>query len=338
MSGAEKLNKQSIGMCFALGGYNRPEQHFNMTVAQTACSLLILAGASLIIPTAFQQLSEAPDNQTQANLPKLSRGTSIILLFVYACYLFFQLRTHVDIYNAKSEKVEKQNLVRRNTGVGDVQRGIATAGAASSAGAGGQINAANLIREEHADQQQREEAEQEEEEPNLSFIGGIITLCGATALIGVCSEFVVDNISEVAQQNNVPLEFIGLILLPIVGNAAEHATAVTVAIKDKMDLAIGVAVGSSLQIALLVIPISVVIGWIVGPKPSPPPQTGSEGPMTLNFDGFIIAILFVSILLVNYLIQDGKSHWLEGVMLMTTYIIIAVAAWFYPDLSSLEGQ
>jgi len=94
---------------------------------------------------------------------------------------------------------------------------------------------------------------------------------------------------------------------------------VTVAVKDKMDLAIGVAVGSSMQIALLVLPLVVVIGWIMGRED-----------MTLYFDGFQITILFVAVLLVNYLIADGKSHWLEGVMLMTLYLIIAVAAWFYP--------
>jgi Ca2+:H+ antiporter len=83
-----------------------------------------------------------------------------------------------------------------------------------------------------------------------------------------------------------------------VGNAAEHATAVTVAIKDKMDLAIGVAVGSSMQIALLVLPLIVVIGWIM-----------HIDNMTLYFDGFQIAVLFVAVFLVNYLIQDGKSNW-----------------------------
>lgn len=118
-----------------------------------------------------------------------------------------------------------------------------------------------------------------------------------------------------------------MILLPIVGNAAEHATAVTVAIKDKMDLAIGVAVGSSIQIVLLVLPLTVILGWIIGTDPI----------MTLQFDGFILAILFVAVLLVNYLIGDGKSNWLEGMLLMTTYIIIAVAAWFYPAQGNVVG-
>src|ERR1700761_2249769 len=96
----------------------------------------------------------------------------------------------------------------------------------------------------------------------------------------------------------------GLILLPIVGNAAEHATAVTVAVKDKMDLAIGVAVGSSMQIALFVLPLSVLIGWWI------------HADMTLVFDNFQIAVLFVAVILVNYLIEDGASHWLEGMLLM----------------------
>lgn len=80
-----------------------------------------------------------------------------------------------------------------------------------------------------------------------------------------------------------------------------------------MDLAIGVAVGSSMQVALLVIPFAVILGWILG-----------LNDMNLSFDGFQVAVLFVSVLLVNYLIGDGKSHWLEGVLLCCLYIIIAV--------------
>jgi Ca2+:H+ antiporter len=107
-----------------------------------------------------------------------------------------------------------------------------------------------------------------------------------------------------------------------------------VAIKDKMDLAIGVAVGSSMQIALLVIPLMVLLGWIIGAD------------MTLFFNTFETAILFITVLIVNYLIQDGKSNYLEGGLLMAVYLvysekfemltsqIIAVAVWFYPTLDS----
>jgi Ca2+:H+ antiporter len=92
-------------------------------------------------------------------------------------------------------------------------------------------------------------------------------------------------------------EFIGLILLPIVGNAAEHWTAVSVSVKDRISLSISVAVGSSIQIALFVVPFIVSLGWIIGK------------PMTLFFDPFESVALFVSVLTVNYAIQDGRSNW-----------------------------
>ena len=130
----------------------------------------------------------------------------------------------------------------------------------------------------------------------------------------------VDSIDSVTKGPNgqpgpLSVEFVGLILLPIVGNAAEHATAVTVAIKDKMDLAIGVAVGSSMQVALFLIPLLVVIGGGMGYEE-----------MNLSFDNFQVAVMFVAVLLTNYLIGDGKSHWLEGFLLICLYAIIAVCS------------
>ena len=218
-----------------------------------------------------------------AGITKLSRGTAILLLLVYAAYLFFQLKTHAAMYNAPSTKVEKR---RTKVEEGDSIRGIARMGAIS-ASMGGSVTQETPMREP-----------EEQELPQLSFWVAIFTLAASTALVAICAEFMVDSIDAITQGGKVSRTFVGLILLPIVGNAAEHATAVTVACKDKMDLAIGVAVGSSMQIALLVIPFTVVLGWIMG-----------NAEMNLAFDGFQIAVLFVSVLLVNYLIQDGKSHW-----------------------------
>ncbi|KAJ5627475.1 hypothetical protein N7528_004902 [Penicillium herquei] len=290
-----------MGMCFFFGGMNRMEQHFNVTVAQTAASLLALAVSSLIIPTAFHNWSDGNKDKT----PALSRGTSVLLLIVYGCYLFFQLKSHTEMYNQKSPKVEKRN---KRPSEGDATRGIAQIGKMSLQTMGG----------EPAQQLQMKDPEEEEEQPQLSVTVAVLTLVISTALVAVCAEFMVDSIDALTATGNIGTTFVGLILLPIVGNAAEHATAVTVACKDKMDLAIGVAVGSSMQIALLVLPLIVVIGWCMG-----------VDTMTLNFDGFQVILLFVAVLLVNYLISDGKSHWLEGVLLMMMYLIIAIAAWFF---------
>ena len=109
-----------------------------------------------------------------------------------------------------------------------------------------------------------QDPDDEPEEPQLSIFVALLTLALSTTLVAVCAEFMVDSISALTEEPPPSKTFVGLVLLPIVGNAAEHATAVTVACKDKMDLAIGVAVGSSMQIALLVLPLIVVLGWIIG--------------------------------------------------------------------------
>ncbi|KAF9358159.1 hypothetical protein BGX26_002376 [Mortierella sp. AD094] len=166
----------------------------------------------------------------------------------------------------------------------------------------------------------------EEEEPVLPIWLGIALLLVITVIVALCAEFLVGSIDGLAQSWHLSPIFIGLILLPIVGNAAEHVTAVSVAMKNKMDLAIGVAIGSSMQIALFVTPLMVIVGWIIGQN------------MTLFFNNFETCILFVSVLIVNYLIQDGESNWLEGVMLLSTYVIIAIAIFFYPAPTGETGH
>ncbi|CAO3571392.1 unnamed protein product [Mortierella alpina] len=160
--------------------------------------------------------------------------------------------------------------------------------------------------------------DEEQEEPVLPLWLSIALLVAVTVVVAICAEFLVGSIEGLSHAWGLSPTFIGLILLPIVGNAAEHVTAVSVAMKNKMDLAIGVAIGSSMQIALFVTPLMVIIGWISGHH------------MTLFFNTFETCVLFVSVLIVNYLIQDGESNWLEGVMLLSTYVIIAIAIFFYP--------
>ncbi|KAL8761574.1 MAG: hypothetical protein Q9184_002311 [Pyrenodesmia sp. 2 TL-2023] len=281
-----------MGCCFFFGGINRVEQHFNVTVAQTASSLLAIAIASLVIPAAFEAwaANNGENAVEEVHVTQLSQGTAVLLLLVYAAYLIFQLRTHATMYNAPSPKGQKRNPAKVGA-AGDAHKGFAQIGASMSAVMGGA----------NAQEMPLREPEEEKEQPQLSLFVALLTLAISTAFVGICAEFMTDAIDPITKPcGPLPRTFVGLILLPIVGNAAEHATAITVAIKDKMDLAIGVAIGSSMQIALLVIPFVVILGWIMG----------THNPdMNLAFDTFQIILLFVSVLLVNYLIQDGKSHW-----------------------------
>ncbi|KAI0421748.1 Sodium/calcium exchanger protein-domain-containing protein [Xylaria grammica] len=159
----------------------------------------------------------------------------------------------------------------------------------------------------------------EAHEDDISRPAAIIMLLITTALVATCAEFLVDSIQDVVESSSIKEIFIGLIILPIVGNAAEHVTAVTVAMKNKMDLAIGVAIGSSIQIALFITPLVVIIGWII------------DQPMTLYFTLFETVSLFVSAFIINFLILDGRSNYLEGALLVATYVIIGIIAFFYPE-------
>lgn len=130
-----------------------------------------------------------------------------------------------------------------------------------------------------------------EEEHILGPWAAGVALVVVTVMVAICAEYLVNSIDSIVQSAHISKTFIGLILLPIVGNAAEHVTAVVVAWKNKMDLAIGVAIGSSMQIALLVTPFLVILGWII------------NQPMTLKFESFETVVFFLSVLITNYLIS-----------------------------------
>ncbi len=161
------------------------------------------------------------------DITALSRGTSVLLLLVYGAYLLFQLKSHAEIYNAPSKKVDKR---RTKVEGGDTTKRIANIGAKMSATIGGPTA--------HEDPSREPE---EKEEPRLNIWVAVFTLAASTALVAICAEYMVNSINALCTPTSgLSKTFVGLILLPIVGNAAEHATAVTVACKDKM-------VGGSLQ-------------------------------------------------------------------------------------------
>lgn len=163
--------------------------------------------------------------------------------------------------------------------------------------------------------------EEPEHKPNLWLWIGV--LLGVTLLVALESELLVDTLEEATSQLGLSALFTGVILLPVIGNAAEHATAVTVAMKNKMDLSVSVAVGSSLQIALFVAPVLVLAGWLMGK------------PMDLDFNAFELVAVAVSVLIANSISSDGRSNWLEGTLLLATYVVLALAFYFHPVIEGL---
>ena len=150
-----------------------------------------------------------------------------------------------------------------------------------------------------------------------SVRASVIALAIAGVLVGVMSEVLVGSISEASHAVGLSEFFIGVIVVAIVGNAAEHWVAVLVAMKDKMDLSVNIAIGSSAQVALFVAPFLVLASFVIGPHP-----------LALVFNGFELGAILIAVLIANYVTQDGESTWFEGVQLLAVYLVFGIAFYY----------
>ncbi|MBA3370654.1 MAG: calcium/proton exchanger [Thermoleophilaceae bacterium] len=160
-------------------------------------------------------------------------------------------------------------------------------------------------------------AEEAHEGFGWSVRRAVAMLAIAGAAVGVVSEILVGSISEASESIGISEFFVGIIIVAIVGNAAEHWVAVLVAAKDKMDLAVNIAIGSSAQIALFVAPLLVLLSFVVGPNP-----------LALVFNGYEIGGVLFAVLIANFVTQEGESNWFEGVQLLALYAVLGLV-FFY---------
>ena len=166
------------------------------------------------------------------------------------------------------------------------------------------------------DGEEEEEEEEEEDEP-MSTCSGIFWLGVIAILISWLSDILVDDIRDgAAEQLHLPSSFLYAIVLPIVGNAAEHSSALIFSYKNKPEIAFGIAVGSSVQVALMVIPLTVLVAWIMGTK------------FALNFEPVEAGLYVGSLLLLTVILRNGKSNWVKGAILVFLYFVLGVAFWF----------
>ncbi|RWR95806.1 vacuolar cation/proton exchanger 3-like protein [Cinnamomum micranthum f. kanehirae] len=258
-----------LGCAFFCGGVIRykKDQFFNKATAVVNSGLLLMAVMGIMFPAVLHF------THTEVHVGKselaLSRFSSCIMLVAYASYLFFQLKSHRDLYNPVGEE-------------------------------GGQV-------------------EDCDEEPEITQWEAIAWLAFLTVSVSLLSEYLVNAIEGASDSLNVPVSFISVILLPIVGNAAEHASAIMFAMKNKLDLTLGVAIGSSTQIAMFLIPFCVVVGWIMGKD------------MDLNFQLFETATLFITVVVVAFMLQEGTANYLKGLMLVLCYLIVAASFFVHVD-------
>ena len=248
-----------MGLAFVWGGIHHSEQKFSETQVSSNGSLLLLAMMVLIIPAVFN--STVGGQEGADGVTNLSHIAAVVLLIMYGLFLFFQFRTHVELFATESH---------------------------------------------------------DHENPEMSQRDAIILLVVATVLVSWMAEVLVHSVETAADEMGLPHLFIGVILLPLFGNAAEHFTAVSVAAKDKMDLSFAISMGSSTQIAVFVAPMMIIIAWILGV------------PLTFEFGMLETVSAFLAVLIVNIIASDGKSNWLEGALLLGTYVVLGAAFLFHP--------
>jgi Ca2+:H+ antiporter len=258
-----------LGASMFVGGLRHEKQSFSVTAASVQASMLLLAGAALVMPAIFELVEGhglpspgAERVEYGSTVEQLSLAVAVVLIGTYVTGLFFSLRTHKDLFNPPY-------------------------------------------------------AEQEEQGFGWSVRRSVLMLAIAGVAVGLMSEILVGSIAETSESVGLSEFFIGVIVVAIVGNAAEHWVAVLVAFKNKMDLAVNIAIGSGAQIALFVGPVLVIASFFIGPAPLP-----------LVFNGFELAAVLFAILVANLVTRDGESNWFEGVQLLALYAILGIA-FFY---------
>lgn len=172
-------------------------------------------------------------------------------------------------------------------------------------------------------EEDEQRVEEEEEEDTLGLWYGIVWLAIITVVISYLSDLLVNSVTDAADSLNISSVFLSAIAIPIIGNAAEHASAINFGYKNRLELSLAIAVGSSTQIALMVLPLLTVIGWV------------ADKPMSFNFSSYESTTLLLTIILVTFALKDGRSNWLLGLILMGAYGLIALGFWAHSD-ESLE--
>jgi len=269
----------ALGLSMLVGGIGRKEQTFQPVVARVNGSAMTLAVLAILIPS----LTSLDPLQSAAGNGAFSRFVAWLLLLVYGLTLVFSLRTHRSLYE-----------------VAQADRG-AEADDAGGVGAGPVAIDATVL-------------EAPEHRPPL--LPWLLVLMAATVGIAYESELFVGVVETVSEGLGLSAIFTGVVLLPLLGGVAEYLTAVSMARRNKMDLAVSVALGSTLLVALLVVPVLVLVGPALG------------HPLDLSFNPYELVAIATAVVVSNLASLDGRSDWLEGALLLAAYLILAAGFFF----------
>jgi Ca2+:H+ antiporter len=269
----------ALGLSMLVGGIGRQEQRFQPVVARVNGTAMSLAVVAILIPS----LTGMGEGGHGLGTLRFSTFVAWVLLVVYGLTLLFSLRTHSGLYAVAEAEHTEVSARSEALAVGVIGSGLA-----------GPVEA-------------------EHKPPLLPWLA---VLVAATAGVAYESELFVGVVEEVTAHLGLSALFTGVVLLPLLGGVAEYLTAVTMARKNKMDLAVSVALGSTLLVALLVVPLLVLLGPLLG------------HPLDLNFQLYELMAIATAVVVSNLVSLDGRSDWLEGVLLLAAYVILAAGFYF----------
>ncbi|MCW2998152.1 MAG: cax [Solirubrobacterales bacterium] len=300
-----------LGAAMFIGGLGRDRQTFDRTAASAQASMLLLAITAMVMPAIFELVEgrglPSPNGERinyDSTVEHLSVAVAVVLILSYVAGLIFSLRTHRDLFNPSyAEPVP----------AGDP----AAAVPATRPGSASTAATPTAVLPETVPDAPRAHGDEDGHGEMWSVRKAVGALALAGVAVGVMSEILVGSIAEAASSIGLSEFFVGVIVVAIVGNAAEHWVAVLVARKNKMDLAVNIAIGSSAQIALFVAPVLVLTSFVLGPHP-----------MALVFNGFELGAIFLAVLIAGNVTNEGESTWYEGVQLLAVYVVLALSFYF----------
>ncbi|KAI9654615.1 MAG: hypothetical protein M1829_000901 [Trizodia sp. TS-e1964] len=285
-----------LGSCFFSAAWRAPFLDLNKAISGALSSLMIITAVALVLPTAlYSTLETLKPEDINRQILGFSRGTAVVLLVLYIAYLYFQFVSHKELFEGKPGENDASN------GGGDSDVPITPATRRGTWQATRQDGERDG--EQHTQQEAGQDAEQDAPSMDSLLTTFAALICSAAGIM-FCSNFLLNSINATSEATHISRTFIATVLIPIASNAPECATVVGASQSGRIDFAVGVIVGSILQIALFVNPALVILGWLV------------HQPMTLNFETFQTVILFLAILLVNYLLQNGKYTYMHGLVLV----------------------
>lgn len=284
-----------LGMAFWLGGLKNGTQKFKELTGQINSTVLMIGAMAIMFPSVMFTSGQT-DHHGQL---MFSRVVSLVMVIVYGCYIYVELNSdHVSLPDILPTAAEPAPLERQNTE---------------------SLTAHYLKKTQSMKLQNIKEDEEEEEEDLLGLRGALFWLAIVTALIAVMSEVLVGSIEAASHKARINGVFVSTIVLPIIGNAAEHASAIVFNMKNKTDMAISIAIGSSTQITVFCLPLLVILSWIW------------NKPLDLNFQQYESFSVLLTVIIVTFAIQNGKSNWLVGVVLISAYFLISVGFYIHKD-------